>query len=189
MYIPKHFTPKECFPSAIAPRHTNQYDTRNWRRFSPEILVTADKLRDDYGVMTCNEGSLNGCGFRLPLKEDSNIFYDIDGLSDHYFGRALDLHPKETTSERIRIDIVNEKKLSKMVSKEYPIPVNDRYPFITFLEIDITWLHIAYRNNYVINNDLHSYNPMLDCRLELWSPVRGFISLDEYLETGDLKNE
>ncbi len=187
MYIPKYFTPKECFPKEIAPRDTNQFDTRNWRRFSPEILVSADQLRDDYGVMTGNEGVLNGCGFRLPLKEGSNILYDIDGLSDHFFGRALDLHPKETTAERIRRDIVMLKWAPKMVSKKHPIPVNDRYPFITFLEIDINWLHIAYRNNYVVNNDMHMFNPMLDGRLELWSPVRGFVDWQEYLETGDLK--
>lgn len=187
MYIPKHFTPRECFPKEIAPRDSNKFDTRNWRRFSPEILVSGDQLRDDHGVMTCNEGVLNGCGLRLPLKEGSNILYDIDGLSDHFFGRALDLHPKETTAEKIRMHIIKEKKFSRIVSKKNPFPVNDRYPFITFLEIDITWLHIAYRNNLVINNDLHKYNPMLDGRLELWSPVRGFVTLDEYLETGDLK--
>lgn len=189
MYIPKHFTPKECFPSAIAPRNTNQFDTRNWRRFRPEILVSGDKLRDAYGTMTCNEGKLNGCGFRLPLKKSSNILYDIDALSDHCYGGALDLHPKETTAEKIRKDIVKEKLFSRMVSKKNPVPVNDRYPFITFLEIDITWLHIAYRNNVIINNDMHTYNSSLDGRLELWSPNRGFVTLDEYIETGDLNNE
>ncbi len=172
MYIPKHFTPKECFPSAIAPRETNNFDIRNWRRFRPEILVSSDQLRDDHGIMTGNEGVLEGCGFRLPLKEGSNILYDVDALSDHCWGGALDLHPKEKSVQRIRFDIIRNP---------------GRYPFITFLEIDITWLHIAYRNNVIMKNDLHSYNSSLDGKLELWSPVRGFVPAHEYIETGDLK--
>lgn len=173
MYIPKHFTPKECFPPEIAPRDSNKFDTRNWRRFRPEVLVSSDMLRDNYGPMTGNEGKLKGCGFRLPLMKGSKILYNINALSDHCFGGAMDLHPKEETVEKIRMDIVR-----------YP----GLYPFITFLEIDITWLHIAYRNNVIIKNDLHRYNSSLDGRIELWSPVRGFVPLHEYLETGELKN-
>lgn len=172
MYIPEHFTPKECFPKEIAPRNSKLFDIRNWRRFKPEILVSGDMLRDSYGTMTCNEGKLNGCGFRLPLKKSSNILYDIDALSDHCYGGALDLHPKKTTVQRIRKDIVRNP---------------EKYPFITFLEIDITWLHIAYRNNVIMKSNLHTYNSSLDGRIELWSPTRGFVPADEYLKTGDLK--
>jgi len=46
----------------------------------------------------------------------------------------------------------------------------DKYIHIRFIEIDITWLHIDCRDN--LGGE----------RIKLWSPVRGFVSLDAYLK-------
>jgi len=137
MHKPKYFTARECFPiPALA----------DWRRFDDRILKTADLLREDFGPMTGNEGILKNCGLRTDEKYRG---------SQHFYGRALDLHPKRTTAEKIRVEIIKNP---------------GRYPHITFLEIDVSWLHIDCRNGD---------------RLLLWSPKRGFVARETYIETGD----
>lgn len=51
----------------------------------------------------------------------------------------------------------------------------DKYPHITFIEIDVTWLHIDCR----VNSD--------GARIKLWSPKRGFVSVSDYIK--ELKGE
>ncbi len=170
MYIPKFFTPKELFPPEIAFPKNGKFDLRNWRRFDGRILRMADQIREDHGKMTGNEGNLTGCGFRLSERE-TNIYnrigpfknligrymkYDINTLSQHIFGRAIDGHPEEKTSFEIRKAIIQNPS---------------RYSFIRFLEIDISWLHFDCRNN--------------GGKLELWSPARGFVDSAKYLSFGD----
>ena len=77
--------------------------------------------------------------------------------SQHRFGRALDLHSSTHSPESIR---------------KYIIRHPGKFLYIKFLEIDISWCHIDVRNSL---------------ELKLWSPKRGFVSIEQYLKDGDLE--
>lgn len=168
MYILKWYKPKEVFPPEIASPIDGKFDQRNWLRFDDRILFMADRLREDFGIMTGNEGTLTECGFRFPTK-DLDIRaghkvlqysgYNFDTLSQHCFGRALDLHPKESTVFEIRKAIIKNP---------------GRYPHITFLEVDRSWLHIDCGNRNKPGG-----------MAQLWSPEREFVGYNEYLQWGD----
>lgn len=134
MYICRHFNIEELVPKELFDQYKyNQY--RLWLIFDERILYIIDKLRDDYGPMTCNDwlwgGNRNMSGFRPFSNNDIGA-----SLSQHKFGRAFDLIPKNIHPSKIREDIVNNKK-------EY---MKD----IKAIEMNISWLHIDVRNN--INN-------------------------------------
>ena len=153
MYIPKHYTPKELFPPEIASPVNGSFDPRNWRLYDDRILKGFDEIRENHGKMTGNEKGLTECGLRIGKFS----------LSQHYWGRAIDTHPKKTTCFEIRKSII----INRI-----------KYKYITFLEIDIKgknsgkpWLHGDCRNN--------------GGELQLWSPTRGFVSHADYLAWGD----
>lgn len=120
---------------------------QRWVSFDERILIMADKLRGVFGPLWVNGHGLTQCGFRT----------NGSSTSQHRFGRALDLHSDKHSYFKMRKYIL-----------DYP----DEFPYITFLEIDINWLHIDCRNTG---------------SLKLWSPKRGFVSKEEYLKTGDIK--
>lgn len=136
VYEPKYFSYKECFPSK---------EYHDWKYIDDRILKSADDLREVFGPLWCNGYGLTQCGLR---NEGSK-------KSQHYFGRAMDLHSKEYSAEEMRMYIINNRDLFK---------------YITFLECDISWLHIDCRNS----------------SFSLWSPKRGFITEETYLKTGDI---
>lgn len=117
----------------------------DWKYFDSRILISADQLREFFGPLWVNGNGLTQCGFRTNGSK----------TSQHRFGRGLDLHSDKYSSEEIRFYIIKNKK---------------DFPYITFLEIDINWIHIDCRNS----------------DFSLWSPKRGFVSKEEYLRTGDL---
>ncbi|MCP4341271.1 MAG: hypothetical protein GY799_20900 [Desulfobulbaceae bacterium] len=76
--------------------------------------------------------------------------------SQHRFGRAIDLHSDTVPYFEMRKFIINNPS---------------KFPDIKFLEIDINWLHIDCRNGG---------------ELKLWSPKRGFVLKEGYINTGDI---
>ena len=136
MYKPKYFVLPECFPEDFP---------ADWKYMDSRILKATDTLREIFGPLWCNGRGLTQCGFRT----------NGSALSQHRFGRALDLHSNNITAEDMRRYIIKNKEL---------------FPEITFLEIDISWLHIDCRNS----------------AFKLWSPKRGFISEELYFKTGDI---
>ena len=119
---------------------------KDWKYMDDRILKSADKLRDFFGPLYVNGKGLTQCGFRT----NGSL------TSQHRFGRALDLHSNRYSSEEIRFYILKNK---------------DDFPYISFLEVDISWLHISCQNS----------------EFSLWSPKRGFITKETYLRTGDIK--
>lgn len=119
--------------------------SKSWKYFDERILISADKLREVFGPLRCNGNGLTQCGFRTNGSK----------TSQHCFGRAMDLHSDRYSSEEIRMYIINNRNL---------------FPYITFLECDISWLHIDCRNS----------------SFKLWSPVRKYIAVETYLKTGDM---
>lgn len=140
MYVCQNYEIEELVPIDLF----NQYKDERyklWLIFDQVILYIIDKLRDDYGPMTCNNwlwgGNRNMSGFR-PFS--SNVG---SSLSQHKFGRAIDLIPKYVHPDEIRKDIINKKK-------EY-------MNYIKAIEMNISWLHIDVRNNN--NGNLIKFNP------------------------------
>lgn len=114
------------------------YDYKNadrldllWLVFDERVLKIADTLRDTYGPIFVNnwnyDGSLKYCG-----KRPENCEVGAE-LSQHKFGRALDLHFTKVDAAKVRKDIMENK-----VSLPYPI---------SCLEFGISWFHFDVRNN------------------------------------------
>lgn len=125
-----HFRIQELVPKFLYHRFETETE-KLWLIFDPRLIWTADKIRMRHGPMICNtwnqDGSIQYRGFRP---------FDLDvgaPLSQHKFGRALDLIPVNKTAEEVREDILAHPDL-------------DEYKFIRCLETGISWLHFDVRN-------------------------------------------
>lgn len=104
-----------------------------WELLDAAILVSADAIRTHFGPIVINNWHDGG-----PLKESGlRSFTSATGAvySQHRYGRALDLHPRNATPQEVY---------------EYILAHPESFPHITTLE-DIrytaTWIHIDCRNN------------------------------------------
>ncbi len=102
-----------------------------WFMFDNRLLWTADQLRIRYGRMSVNTwhwgGSSEYRGWR-PWDCGIGAF-----LSQHKFGKALDLLPTEITSEKIRKDIKKDQN-------------QNEFKYITCIEDNVIQLHLDVRN-------------------------------------------
>lgn len=132
-YIPRYFRLQELVPRIIYEDYTHRnLIHRLWWKFNPRGLWTIDRLRDKYGPMICNTWHDGGAhqyrGYRPP---DCPVG---SSDSDHkVWGNAFDLVPVNEEVERIRQDILDN-------------PWVEDFAYITVLELDIPWLHVAFRN-------------------------------------------
>lgn len=147
MYIPKYFKVEELVPKHYA----EKYGSRCWELLDDRALRTLDALREVFGPVTINNYTWNGPyqwrGLRTPEYYDSYEDY-LSSRSQHKYGRAFDLSFKHHTAKQVR---------------EYIIRHPDKFPYITFLEVDISWVHFDVRNCEAI---------------KLWSPERGFVEYE-----------
>jgi len=133
MYKCKHFRIEELVPQWLFEEYKKKGQIyKLWLIFDKDVLYIADRLREDYGPMTCNNwlwgGNRTLSGFRPFDEKDTGA-----SLSQHKFGRALDLIPKNIHPDEIRDDIINGRKV--YMEK------------IQCLEMNISWLHFDMRNN------------------------------------------
>ena len=139
MYKPKYFTSQEFVPRSI---HEKRGD-RSFELMDQRILITADRLRVAFGPLICNNwhvgGSRGSSGLRVP---DSSYYRRT---SQHTFGRAIDLISPTLSAQEMR---------------EYILNHADYFPHITFIEHEVTWLHVDCRNCQPIS---------------VWSPSRNEI--------------
>lgn len=94
------------------------------------LFLLAQFFRDRFGQTTINGGQYNYSGFREPE-------CTIGGkLSQHRFGRAIDLKFKEITVQEVYKDVINNYDLYK------------KFGLTTLENIDATptWLHVDLRN-------------------------------------------
>ena len=128
MYKCKHFTLEELLPKQFFSEFFPTHGDKLWQLFRPTALKTIDGLRECYGKMFCNNwkwgGHLQFCGYRPPTCGVGSL------LSQHRFANAFDLHPQEVSVLEIREDILNGK-----------------WPTIRGLEVNVSWLHIDFRNS------------------------------------------
>lgn len=132
-YKPKYFTLEELLPEDFyyAQKHRGDY---LWTIcFDSRVLWTADRLRERYGAMTVNTWKWPAMkkhefrGYRPPNCEIGSK------LSQHRYGRALDLIPQYIGAQKIRDEI-------------FASPHDEDFQYITCLEDDISWLHFDIRN-------------------------------------------
>ena len=79
---------------------------------------------------------------------------EYSNTSQHSFGRAVDFTTKTP------FKAIHKHILTNLY----------KYPHIRFIEIDISWCHVDCRDNFD------------DDRIKLWSPKRGFVSVEQYLK-------
>lgn len=131
--IPEFFELYELLPQAFYETHYPVFGDRLWNMFDHRILETADNLRRLYGPMRVNTWRWGGehqwRGWR-PSDCDVGAI-----LSQHKYGRALDLEPVSEGVNQIRMEILE-----------------DLHPycfrFITAVEEAVPWLHIDCRNHH-----------------------------------------
>lgn len=122
------------------------------------ILSSVDDLRDNLAA----EGYDNGfivCNWKSGGgKQYSGLRTpkspDYSETSQHSFGRAIDFTTKTP------VKVIHKHILENL----------DKYPNIRFIEIDIGWCHVDCRDNFD------------GARIKLWSPKRGFVSVEQYLK-------
>lgn len=130
-YIPKYFKIQELVPRALYEMYKgNPYLL--WNIFDHRILVSIDLIRVRYGKMIANtwywKGKHQYRGFRhIGCRVGSK-------LSQHRFGRAIDLVPVDVTASEIRSSI--------LYGSDDPA-----FKFITAIELDTGWLHIDCRSH------------------------------------------
>lgn len=103
-----------------------------WMLFRPEILITADRVREYFGkpIIINNwhmGGNLSLCGFRPP---DSGVGAKY---SQHRLANAVDMHFDGLAAEEVRAEMLKK-------------PDDEAFKLITCMEIEVNWNHIDCRN-------------------------------------------
>lgn len=150
MYKPEHFTAQELVP----PEEYRRWGEGAIMMINPLLCITLDTLRERHGRLVVNstgrdrqQSGLRTVEFyRREYRKLSRSQQDkkyTASRSAHIRGDAADCIPLDTTLDKIHADIKANPNL---------------YPFLHFVETDITWLHVDVRNQPDIT---------------FWSPKRG----------------
>lgn len=122
------------------------------------IVCSVDDLRDNLRKEGYDNGFIINSWKSGGHKAQSGLRTpgqsEYSDTSQHSFGRAVDF----TTKTPI-------KAIHKHILQNLGL-----YPHIRFIEIDIGWCHVDCRDNFD------------DARIKLWSPKRGFVSVEQYLK-------
>lgn len=139
MFIPHYFKLYEVMPQGDFYRWQPAYGDRLWYMFDVRLLVTLDRLRRHYGKLVANTWMWGGRHqYRGWRPMDVNVGAQ---LSQHKFGRAIDLIPLNTRVDKIRQDIIDD-------------PFHEDFVHITTIEADVSWLHLDVRNHDKRNHGL-----------------------------------
>ena len=125
MYQPRYFNVQELVPPSI-------YEDRQEKAIElidERALITLDCLRETFGTCTVNDWCFGGeyeqLGLRTPEAKE------FSQTSQHSFGRAMDCKFENIPADEVRSYIL-ENRL--------------RFPYITFIEDSVSWLHFDVRN-------------------------------------------
>lgn len=129
IYLPRHFRLHEL----VSPAIFNTWRERAWEFLDSRLLQTLDAMGDRYGPIVVNnwneKGPLHACGLREPAETQGAA------MSQHRFGRAADLHPKNMSPQDMHADILKNTAL---------------FPYLTTLEAiesTPTWVHADVRQH------------------------------------------
>ncbi len=102
-----------------------------WESLDESMLMSLDRLREHYGLMTVNNwywgGSRQWSGLRIPGSPNYKPY------SQHTFGRAADCLFEKYSAEEVRKDILST-------------PNDSKFELISSIELDVSWLHFDVRN-------------------------------------------
>jgi hypothetical protein len=154
MYHPEHFSASELVP----PEEHARWGAGAIMVINPLLCITLDQLRKRHGRLIVNSSGRDRqqSGLRTvefyrreyrKLNRSQQDKKYIASRSAHIRGDAADCIPLDTSLVDIHADI-----------KANP----DLYPFLHFVETDITWLHVDVRNQPDIT---------------FWSPKRGVVDV------------
>jgi len=153
MYTPKHYRLQEWFPKEFFGKMFPIYAERMWTAIDYRALITADRLRERYDTpfimntwyserMIELYGNHQWRGYRDWTCPYLKKGVDTLNLSQHQWGRAQDSVPIGVIDvEEIRNDIINN-------------PFHKDFKYIKGIELDVTWLHLDYRNWDKLNEGL-----------------------------------
>ena len=137
MYVPVYFKVQELVPPSVY----EQMGDRSLILLDERAVITVDSLRKHLGKCIVNDWCFGGHYKQSGLRTDECPEYSP--TSQHAFGRAMDSKFENHTAEEVRQFVIKNKEL---------------FPFITFIETDVSWFHFDVRNGE---------------RLTLWSPKTG----------------
>jgi len=131
MYKPNHFGIKELVPKSLYNKYSSRGDNFLFQVvFDERLLRVIDTIREEFGSMTVNNWSWGGPfqyrGIRPP---DCTVGA---ALSQHRFGRAVDMSPKNISPDDMRKQIIDDQN-------------SDKWKDIGGLEMGITWFHVDVR--------------------------------------------
>ena len=136
MYIPKYFKMQELVPTEVFAERGDLSITL----LDERALMTLDQLREHLGICVVNNWHIDGVysesGLRTP---DCEVY---SPYSQHTFGRGMDCKFQNYTAEEVRTEVISNRL---------------RYPWITFIEDEVSWFHFDVRNAD---------------RIQLWSPSK-----------------
>ena len=123
IYRPRYFGLEEL----VAPEIFKARGERAWVLLDVYALVTLDQLRERFGKMTVNDWHWGGKFKDSGLRHESST--TGKWWSQHRFGRAFDIKPKDTTPQEIHVAILSDP---------------DKFPHLRVLEAIAatpTWVH------------------------------------------------
>ena len=137
MYKPRFFKIQELVPPSVYKKMGDKAISL----IDERVLITLDQLRLKLGICTVNNWCFGGKFKQSGLRTDE--CKEFSPTSQHTFGRAMDCKFRDHTAEEVRQFVIENKEL---------------FPYITFIESDVTWFHFDVRNGEHIT---------------LWSPETG----------------
>lgn len=144
MYTPKYFKIWEMVPKDFYTKYQKRGADYLWTiLFDERLLRSMDTIREQFGPMKVNDWKAGGNNQYRGIRPPScKIGAD---LSQHRFGRAVDLIPHNYSPSEIRADIIQDQ-------------MGEPYKFIGGLEMKISWLHIDVRQRNPLNH-IWQFNP------------------------------
>lgn len=145
MYKCKYFKIYELVPED----YYKKFGEKCWEILDERALKTLDALREKFGAMTINNYKWNGPSQYRGVRT-SGYYGSADkndnSRSQHKYGRAFDVTFKNHSAKEVRDYVLDNQK---------------EFPYITFLEVGISWFHFDCRN----------------CEpIKLWHPDKGFVN-------------
>lgn len=126
LYLPRFFVLEELLPqSTFESLARSGKQARGWMAFDVRILAALDALRAHFGPLVANDwhtgGAFHARGLRVPGMPDYSL------MSQHSFGRAVDLVSKNFSAEEMRAEILRNPETFSGISR---------------IEMGVSWLHI-----------------------------------------------
>lgn len=125
MYIPKYFIIQEYVPRWVF----EKWGDKAWMFIDERQLIADDRLREEFGRVVINNWHTGGNREWSGLRTSDSPYYSQ--FSQHTFGRASDKLFLDNNVDGVRNEIIANP---------------DKYPFISAVEMNTTWLHTDCRN-------------------------------------------